>query len=436
MSTGKAQVSVTPWSRILRERLADHRLEAERERRRIARAREAAAHAAQLEQEAELAAQRTVDDVLARHRALTDELRRSARLAGEEAPTAALGAPDRGHGEPVPAEWLGLAERTLDELAAGLARLRTTAFTVAVDRVAASERAAATSDVDATIAAPAPVTPATPPTSPTAPWADDVVEAARRNLDRVRAGTDAEAVSESTGLAERIAEAVRAGERSEAEDLLDRLRLLVDRVGRRQERAERDAARARDLRAHLVELDGEGSPTGAAWIAQLDRVTLGLEPLEPELEQRIGDHIIAEGLAVALTSLGYAHDGGFAVDLARDGRATAWRDDPDHDGHAVRFALLPGSVVDFTFARDGMHDHDPSLDRRLEQQWCDEDLPRLLSAMEAQGLGMTVDDRSPAGARPVEAVDGLRTRDDESTARRRRERRRDADGPRANEVGP
>lgn len=441
LSTGKAHVSVgSPVAAVggsaEQRREADRlRRAAEARRRRQEEERRRAERGARARIDAE--AERTIDRVLARERAIVASAHRVEQALGANVALPRLPALERASGEPVPAEWLSNAERalaqTVDDIAtaqrrgaqAALARLaeaerRTAERTSARDARAARWWGSARRESDAASVGAHPAD---------AEWRVEVVVAAERNRARLAAAHDLDAHEHGGVLEEGIVAAAQEGDERLALDRLAQLRSLVQQVNETRDRVAYDAARAGVLREQLVRLRGDDADVHPEWTGHLDRVVLGLEPLDVEVDRRISDHVIAESLAIALEAYGYAVGESFSVDLVDGGPATARRDDPDADGHAVRFALLPGSVIDFYLATDTSLDPDRSDFAAFERRWCDEDLPILAAALDAQGMVLTVDERSLPGECPPQRVADLRVTD-----RRRAGTRRPVDEPQAREV--
>jgi hypothetical protein len=438
LSTGKAQVSVATLRRLEREREVRRRAEDARMQRLLEERRRAAAALAEVARaRVEAEAQRTVEHVRLRERKVIAAARDVERVLGVDVPLTALPPVARASGQPVPADWLAAAERALAAMAGEVAAARRRGTQAALARVAEAERAAAgraaSGEVRSSRPEVAPGADAGAPVgvaseAPTA-WRAEVVAAAERNVARLADAHDLSAHEHGSALLDQLVAAARDSDERTARARLARLRALVQQVSESRDRAAYDAARASDLRDHLVRLHGAADAAHPEWTGHLDRVVLGLEPLDVAVDRRISDHIIAESFALALESHGYTVGESFTVDLVSGGPAAAWRDGPEHDGHAVRFAMLPGSVVDFDLVSDASSEVDGAAFAELERRWCDEDLPMLAAALEDQGVTMTVDERSLPGEQPPQRVEGLRAWD-----RRRAATRRTAEEPRAWEV--
>ena len=392
------------------------------------RRRSEAAERARIDAEAE----RTVQSVRQRERYIVAAARQAQKALGVDVPLTSVPTLERAQGQRVPADWLAAAERALIAMTEELVAARRRGTELALARVAEEERAVLEPADDRELPA------ARTATVPAADAADAseaaaLVASAERNLERLADANDLTAYDRGSAFAEGIVSASRSGDMRTARDLLARLRALVQQGSEARDRSAYDAARAGELRDHLLQLHGDGDAADhdahPEWAGHLSRVVLGLEPLDLALARRISDHIIAESFAVALESQGYTVGTSFAVDLAEGGPAAAWRDSPEHDGHAVRFSLLPGSVIDFAIASDASVEVDEADFAELERRWCDEDLPVLAAALELQGVTMSIDERSLPGERPPQRVEGLRAEDLRRTSGHRR-----AEQPRAKEV--
>lgn len=441
MSTGKAHVGVgrpvAAAGRSAEQRREAERLrraaEARRRRQEVERRRAEQAARARIDAEA----QRTIDHVRAREEAFLAAARRVEQALGVDVALPRLPALERASGVPVPGDWLAAAERAFVRMADDLATAQRRGAQEALGRLEEAERRSTerTAARDARAArrsgsadrgtddAPVGTHPAD------AGWRVEVVAAAERNRARLAAAHDLDAHERGGVLEEGVVAAAQEGDERLARDRLAQLRALVQQVNEARGRAAYDAARAGDLRDQLARLRGDEADVHPEWTGHLDRVVLGLEPLDVAIDRRISDHVIAESLAIALEASGYDVGDSFSVDLVDGGPATARRDDPDADGHAVRFAMLPGSVIDFDLATDASLDPDRSDFAAFERRWCDEDLPMLAAALDAQGMSVRVDERSLPGARPPQRVADLRVSD-----RRRAGARRPVDELRAREI--
>ena len=417
MSTGKAYVSVSAPPRSTQPDVAlaeDRRRRLAEEGRRRAAEEQRAAEARRIAF-CDAEALRTVQQLEARHAGLVEAARRARRTLGTEVIDLQLPRLERAYGQPVPAAWAAAVEEVLQRLAALISEAHSEAVASTVARVDEARRRRAEAEaverererVERAADASAGQEPGTSVAAAPAAWIEDARAALDRNVARLADVQDPAIHARADAIIGDVTDLVARGDEAAVDDRIMRLRALVQEVGVARDLAAYQRELAENLRAQLARLDGDDAdPT---WVGHLDRVALGLEPLDGDVQRRVEEHVVAESIAIALEVQGYLVGDDFTLDMVDGGAGTSWRDEPDHDGHAVRFALLPGSMVDFDLASDASADVEPDAALALERRWCEEDLPDLVRALDAQGVRMRVDERSLPGEREPERVAGLRT---------------------------
>jgi hypothetical protein len=239
---------------------------------------------------------------------------------------------------------------------------------------------------------------------------EQVVDGVRRNRDRLLVDAHADAHARAETLAREALDAAERQDHTAALDRLEELRFLVQRTNDRVLRRPAELHRARVLRSQLTDL----AVDEAGWLAHLDAVIDDGASADPDLTGRIGRRVEAERLAEALTRIGYALPDGFVGALGArsdDGTTTSTvvvRTDAPGIDDGVRFRIAVDGTIAAEVVRDASVTPDPEGDRRIEEAWLTEDLPRLLEALTSLGVAAEIARRDPAGSHPLDRVSGVR----------------------------
>lgn len=224
-------------------------------------------------------------------------------------------------------------------------------------------------------------------------------------------------------LADTAAVAAAAGDVSTTRDRLEELRFVVQRANELTQRRVSDTARAILLRTHLADLGIDETD----WSAHLDAV-IGGGDADGDLLDRIDRRIRMERLADAFVTIGYEVPDDFGTTLGgtggTDGAGVTLvvRSGATGTGDGVRLRRVDGATLAAEVVRDASALPDASGDRRLEDAWLEQDLPRLTELLDEAGLETEVERSEPAGSHPLERVAGLRPVDARSRRVTRRRR--------------
>lgn len=250
---------------------------------------------------------------------------------------------------------------------------------------------------------------------------DRVVEGIGRNHARLLSDAAAEDRARAEDLVQACVEAVDHGDHVAAQNRLEELRFLVQQANDRTRRRPTELQRAQVLRSQLIELgveDAEGA-------AHLDAVIDDGAPLDRATATRIERRTTSERLADALTSIGYDVPDDFARTLGGAGAerrgttAVVARDGGPGADDGLRFRIDDDETLAVEVVRDTSALADAVTDRRIEDAWLTEDLPRLFDALEQLGVVAEVARRDPAGSHPLGRTTVVRSSGGRGDVRRR-----------------
>jgi hypothetical protein len=193
----------------------------------------------------------------------------------------------------------------------------------------------------------------------------------------------------------------------EARTLLHDLGVLVHKSTQRQ----RNAVRLAGLRARLLDRLEDAAPEDRERLAAAVAESPDPSHLEREVERAVSEadtarhrSTVADTLMRVLSERDYAVGDDFADLLAEDGSVVVpFGEGSVPDGYGLRVALAPDRPG-LTTVLVAEAEIDAESDRRVQQWFCDEQLPDIEDAVREQGVDLARTSALPPGVRPTAVV--------------------------------